>query len=121
MTSMSTSKKIIASIAAFAAPVLVFAQIQTQVTDVNGVFRLAKGIMDTLTGLFVGAAIVFFLWTIVKFVMSPGDSEKRDEARAQMLYSIIAIFVMVSVWALVHILVNTLGGNNQVITPPVLP
>lgn len=113
----SISKKIVAGVSTFAVPALAFAQ----VNDINGVFRLAKGIMDTLTGLFVGAAIVFFLWAMVKFMMSVGDSEARDEARSQMLYGVIAIFVMVSVWALVHILVTTLGGNNQVISPPVLP
>ena len=66
--------------------------------------------------LIIGIAVIYFLAGLIKYVTAGGDEEKRKEARNTMIYGIIAIFVMVSVWGLVNLLRNSFALDNQVPT-----
>ena len=59
----------------------------------------------------VGIALLGFFWGLAMFIFSAGagDEGKRAEARSIMIYGVIALFVMVSVWGLVGFLGNTVG------------
>lgn len=61
--------------------------------------------------LLISMALVLFLAGIVKFVASGDSEEKRDAGKGLMLFGIISLFVMVSVWGLVRILYNTFFGS----------
>ena len=63
--------------------------------------------------LLIALAVVFFLVGIVRFMFSAGDVEKRKEGRTMMIYGIIGLFVMVSVWGLVSLLSNTFDLDNR--------
>jgi glycerol-3-phosphate acyltransferase PlsY len=45
--------------------------------------------------------------------LAGGDEEKRTTGRNTMIYGIVAIFVILSVWGLVNILNGTFGTANQ--------
>lgn len=42
-------------------------------------------------------------------VINPNNEEKRKQGKQYMIWGIIALFVMVSIWGLVAILTNTFG------------
>lgn len=63
--------------------------------------------------LLIGLAVVFFLVGVVKFMVSAGDETKRKEGRTMMIYGIIGLFVMVSVWGLVNLLSNTFDLGDR--------
>lgn len=72
--------------------------------------------------LLVGIAVLIFLWGVLKYILSGADDpDKRKEARGFMVWGIVAIFVMISVWGLVGLLSNTLGvsGTSAPKTPQV--
>lgn len=71
-----------------------------------------QGIVNSLVPLILCIAVILFLWGLVKFVTSAGDEDKRTEGRNQMIWGIIVLFVMVSVWGLVNILVNTVFNGD---------
>lgn len=64
-------------------------------------------------------AIVLFLWGLVKFVRSAGDSKARDEGKGMMIWGIVALAVMVSVYGLIGWLTSFAGINNP--SAPSLP
>lgn len=101
----------------FGLPVAAFAAI----TDVGGAFDYANGLLNILSSFFIALAVIYFLYGVLKFILAADDEEKRKDGRSMMFYGIIAIAIMVSVWALVRILVNTLGGSTQPIPGPALP
>ena len=72
--------------------------------------------LNDLIPLLIGIAVIVFLWGVVKYVIAGSDSTKRKEGGALMAYGILAIFVMVSVWGLVNILVDTLDLNTNIPT-----
>lgn len=108
---MQKIKKIIPIALAFA-PSLVFARtISSIISDT------IRPIIDTLVPLFIAVAVAVFLYGVVKYVTSAGDEEKRKEAKSYMLYGIIGLFVMVSIWGLVTIISDTFALDSNVTVP----
>ena len=63
----------------------------------------------------IGIALVGFLWGVAKFILAAEDTSKREEGRNLMLYGIIALFVMISIWGLVTILAGTFGIDTSIV------
>jgi hypothetical protein len=63
-----------------------------------------------------------FIWGVIKFFIINADEEaKREQGKQFMIWGIIALAVMLSVWGLVGILSNTFGLSGSVlpqVTPP---
>lgn len=66
-------------------------------------------IVRTIIPLTVALALLIFLWGVLLYIKNSEDVKKREEGRQFMLFGIIGLAVMVSVWGLVQILTNTLG------------
>jgi len=75
-------------------------------------------ILAIIVPFLIALAVVFFLWGVLQFITAGGDEEKRATGRDTMIYGIIAIFVMVSIWGLVNILEGTFNLGGQA-SPPV--
>lgn len=67
----------------------------------------------TLTGL----AIVAFLWNVLMFFIHSKNEEKKSQAKKFMVYGIITIAVLVSVWGLVGLISETLGTESSLNLP----
>jgi len=59
--------------------------------------------------LLFGVAILVFIWGVVQFIAHADNEEKRTQGRNFMVYGIISLFVMVTIWGLVNVLSNTFG------------
>lgn len=75
-----------------------------------------KGILDTLIPFIVGLTVFVILWGIFNYVVHGAEEEKRTEGRQFILYGIIGLFLMLSVWGLVNVLVNTFSLDNTIKT-----
>ena len=117
-------KKFIASVVVLATPMIAFAQgltLSPSEGNLGGLVTLFKNVLVTATQLLIAAAVVWFLWGVFKFIMSAGDSEKRDEGRSQIITGIIGIAVMVSVWGLVGWVTGTFNTTaSQPVPAPSL-
>ena len=106
-------KKFFLGLLAFLAlPFMVSAGTIGSLGDLLAVF---VSIINALMPFIVALAVLFFVWGVFQFVASAGDEEKRTEGRNKMIYGIIGIFVMVSVWGLVNLLEGTFGVERGVI------
>ena len=54
-------------------------------------------------------AVAMFVWGVVQFVINSNEEVKKEKGRQFMVWGIIALAVMVSVWGLVRVLGNTFG------------
>ena len=72
------------------------------------------GVLSPLIVLIITLALVYFLWGMANFILRADDEQGRAKGKQMMIWGIIALFVMFSVWALVGILQNTflLGGGG---------
>jgi hypothetical protein len=102
-------KKIGAIVASFVLPVVASAQ---TITDIWSIFGFIKRILDAVLPLIIALAVVYFIWGIFRYVMA-GDDDAKAAAKDKIIYGIVGLFVMISVWGLVNILVRTFGISNQ--------
>ena len=84
--------------------------------DIFYVIGLVEDILTWLVPLLIGVAVVVFLWGVVKYITAGGDEEKIKKGRDTMIWGIVGLFVMVAVWGLVWILLNTFNLDTG--TPP---
>lgn len=100
-------------------PTVVFAQ-GGGYTTVDTFLRKLKEWIPTLTGIIFGLAIIGFLWGLMKFVFAAGSEDARESGKNIMVWGLVAIFVMASVWGIVRLAQNTFGlqDSNNPIQPP---
>lgn len=70
-------------------------------------------IQNSIIPLLFMLALAVFIWGMVKFISSEQSAEKED-GRQFMLWGVIAIAVMFSVWGLVKILQDTFQVKNAI-------
>ena len=101
-----------------ALPALAGAQ---SIGGVLGLLAQAEDLINRIIPFIIALAVLWFLWGIFKFITNVGDPEKRKEATGMILWGVVGIFVMVSVWGLVNILVRSVNLDNTAPNAPGLP
>ncbi|MBU6430808.1 MAG: hypothetical protein KGJ58_00790 [Patescibacteria group bacterium] len=74
------------------------------------VIEFFLGLIGKSIPILISISIIVFVWGVFRYVMYEG--EDRQKSRDVMMYGIIGLFVMVSVWGLVALVYNTFGLNN---------
>lgn len=93
------------------------ASAQTLITMLQKVSELIQNTVPVLIGL----AVLVFIFGILKYVVAR-DPESQKEARGVILWGIIILFVMTSVWGLVNLLGDTLGlRSTGAVQGPAVP
>ena len=106
----------ISALAVFALPLVTLASD----TGLQNLVRQAGGLIQGLIPIVIGLAVLVFLWGVLQYVIRTDDGGK-ETGRTFMLWGIIALFVMVSVWGLVNILDETLSLDNATPSAPGIP
>ncbi|MEK7569217.1 MAG: hypothetical protein AAB497_03855 [Patescibacteria group bacterium] len=78
-----------------------------------------KAAMNMGISLMIGAAVLYVVYSAFGFVMAAGDEEARAEKRSGIIYGVIGVAVMVSVYGLVNFLTGSIGVTATPITAPV--
>ena len=75
-------------------------------------FDSAKDIVtNILTPLVFTLALLFFFWGVAKYIWSAGDA--KEEGKKIMVWGVIALFVMSSIWGIIRLLGGDLGIENN--------
>lgn len=80
------------------------------IDNISELFNLGTCIISqSIMPLLIALAVMFFIWGVITYVINPDNEDKRNQGKSFMIYGIIALFVIISVWGLVAVLTNTLG------------
>ncbi len=77
---------------------------------------LLVGFINLAVPIIIALAVLGFFWGVSQYIFSAGDTSKIEDGRKLMIYGIIALFVMVSIWGILRLLSNTFlgsGGSTQ--------
>lgn len=90
------------------------------VTDLSSGINMVGSLLNQLVPLIFALAFIWLIWGIVKYIEAgAGDPKTRDASRDNIIYALIFLFVMSSVWGLVRVISNTVGLQNTTkITTP---
>ena len=69
-------------------------------------------IINPLIVLLFALAVVYFVYGLVRYLLSPDNEEIRKSSKSHMLWGIIGMFIMVSVFGIMSLILNTLGENR---------
>lgn len=111
-------KKFIIAALAFS-PVLALAQ--ANLTNTSTLTKAFGGLVNTALPILIGLAMLAFFWGLVKYIFAAGDAEKAKEGKSIMIYGIVALVVMVSIWGIVNFVASDLGLQNNSATQINLP
>lgn len=82
------------------------ASITTLMMSINRV------IINPLIALLFALAIIYFLYGLVQYLMSPDNEEIRRTNKQHMLWGIIGMFIMIAVFGIMNMMLRTLGERN---------
>lgn len=104
-------KKFGIAIASYALPLMAGAQ-TVDTGYIDSILTGIRNILNAALPIIIAAAVVYFVYGIARYVMS-GDEAAKEAAKGKIIYGIIGLFVMVSVWGLVRILTNITGVEDE--------
>lgn len=77
------------------------------------IYSLNREIVNPLIVLLIGIAFVYFIWGLFQFLTNADSSQGRADGKRRIIWGLVGLFIMVSVYGILQILLNTFG-----ITPP---
>ena len=84
--------------------------------DIGKLFTWGTCIIgSSIIPLLISVALVVFIIGVVKFIANADNEEKRTEGRQFIIWGIVGLFVIVSVWGLVAVLQNTFFDGGLVV------
>jgi undecaprenyl pyrophosphate phosphatase UppP len=109
-------KSIYGVVALLSAPVFVSAA--GELTTFQNLAKSIGDIVETLLPVAASLAVLFFFFSLARYIFDK-DGAGKKEAREQMFWGVIAIFVIFSIWGLVGFLRDTFGiKGDATITAP---
>ncbi len=69
-------------------------------------------LLNTIVPILITLAVVYFIWGVVQYVLGSSEDAKK-EGRDRMIWGLIGLAVIVSIWGLVAILKNFTYVNNN--------
>jgi len=104
----------------FAVPMLAFAQdigtfigcqAQREGT-IEGILCKVGQILNLAIPIVITLGILYFIWGIISFVIA-NDEEAKKRGRDRIIYGVIGLAVIVAVWGLVYLLLDTFGIKDN--------
>ena len=87
--------------------------LQGDSSNIETLFDAAADVMNYIVVFIIALAVIFFLVSLVKYILKAGNEADQKAARSSMVWGIVIIAVMVSVWGLVEVLQGAFGVDSD--------
>lgn len=74
-------------------------------------------IMQSVIPLLVSLAMAGFVYGVIKFFMNPDNEEKKKNGKTFMLWGLITLFVIVSIWGIIGLFSGTFLSGQKPVMP----
>ncbi|MBP9757635.1 MAG: hypothetical protein KBD06_03490, partial [Candidatus Pacebacteria bacterium] len=99
-------KSVITRAGLFLTAIALPSSVLAQGRGLEGTMGTVMQLLNGAIGLLVLLAIVAFFWGVIRYMFGDGATAKSDGLKF-MMYGIITIFVMVSIWGIIKLLQDT--------------
>lgn len=72
-------------------------------------YKINRAVINPLIILMFGIAVVAFVVGIVEFMAGKDNADAAVKGKQHMLWGVIGMLIMVSVFAIMHVMINALG------------
>lgn len=73
----------------------------------NFINKVVDLIINPLIEVLMAAALAYFLWGAANLILNGDNPEKRKKGQEQLLWGIIGLFIMVSVFGILNVALST--------------
>lgn len=102
-------KKTLFAIGLVASPFIALAQAPQNLQQLIALFI---SILNSIVPVIIGLALIAFLWGVFQYVVAGGEEDRIVAAKNTIMWGLLGLFVMLSVWGLVGILTQTIFGTS---------
>ena len=71
--------------------------------------RIDTYLINPLIGLLFALALAYFVWGLAIFILDPTDEESKKKGKSMIVWGIIGIFIMASVFGILSVVLGTFG------------
>lgn len=90
--------------------------IMVNVAHAAGIGSLVNAINKVVLNPFIillfACALAVFIWGVARYLLNPENEEIRKQSKSHMMWGIVGMFIMVSVFGIMRIILNTLGEKK---------
>lgn len=76
-----------------------------------------REIINPLILLLFALALVYFLYGMLEFISNASNDEKKTTGKVHMLWGVVGLTIMMGVWAILSMILNTVGIPKSEIDP----
>jgi uncharacterized membrane protein len=73
--------------------------------------RFISNIVNPLIYFLFAIALMYFLYGVLVFIINAEDETARDTGKKHMFWGVIGLFIMVSVYGIIGLILGTMGAN----------
>lgn len=107
---MTIAKKLVPLILLIVFPIAVYAAPAT----IKDLFLLIALLFNKAIPVLVAIALLVFFWGVSKLILYADNETKRQEGINTIIWGLVALFVIVSVWGIVFVFTETFFGTSGV-------
>lgn len=75
--------------------------------------RFLDQIVNPIIVFIFALALVYFLYGMVVFIANADNEDARDTGKKHMLWGVVGLFIMVSVYGILKIVIGTMGVSSD--------
>jgi len=75
--------------------------------------KVTEQLINPIIGLIFAAALAYFLYGLMMFILNAGDQGKRTEGKSHMFWGVVGMSVMVAVGGIIAMALNTFGVDTD--------
>jgi hypothetical protein len=103
-------------------PFFSYAQESPDLTYIEDAVVSIGALVEQLIPIAIAIGLLFFIWGLVQFIAASGNEDAKETGKRRMVWGILALFVIVSVWGLVDLLADIAGiETGGTIETPSIP
>ncbi|HSE35560.1 MAG TPA: hypothetical protein VLB83_05585 [Candidatus Paceibacterota bacterium] len=80
----------------------------------NMIGKINTQILNPIIAIMFALATVYFIWGVVQYIWNPESDEAREKGRSVMIYGIIGMTIMMSVFAIMKFVISSIGADPAV-------
>ena len=74
--------------------------------------KISTEILNPVIAILFAIAIVYFFTGVAAYIWNPSDENLREAGRTRMIWGIVGMFIMVSVFAIMRLIIDTIGADQ---------
>ncbi len=87
-------------------------------TTLQAILNQIAQLINIATPIVVAIALLGFFWGLAIYIFNAGNEKRKTEGRSIMIWGVLALFIMLSVFGIVGALQSTFSVQNQTIPVP---